>query len=53
MNTGCRECDKNFIVNNKQCPKHLLDYLKWVAESAKRDYEEAKAEYEYESYMKG
>jgi len=38
MNTGCRECDKTFIANGDRCPKHKLEYLKWVAEQAQNDY---------------
>lgn len=38
MNTGCKQCDKNFIINGDRCPKHKLEYLKWVAESAQNDY---------------
>ena len=45
MNTGCPQCDKNFIENGDRCPKHKLEYLKWVAESAQNDYiEELKAQ---------
>ena len=40
MNSGCRKCDKNFIEYGRQCPKHLLEYLKWVAEQAQDDYME-------------
>ena len=40
INTGCRECDKNFILNGDRCPKHRLEYLKWVAEQAQDDYME-------------
>ena len=42
VNTGCPECDRNFIVNGDYCPKHKLEYLKWIAESAQKDYEEAR-----------
>jgi len=38
MNTGCKQCDKNFIKNNDMCPKHRLEYKKWVAETAQNDY---------------
>ena len=38
MNTGCKQCDKNFIANGDRCPKHRLEYLKWVADTAQNDY---------------
>ncbi len=45
MNTGCAECDKNFIVHGDRCPKHKLEYLKWLVESAQNDYlDELKAQ---------
>ena len=40
MNSGCRKCDKNFILNGDRCPKHRLEYKKWVAEQAQDDYME-------------
>ena len=48
MNTGCPACDRDFINNGERCPKHKLEYLKWVAESAQKDYKEAKEQYEQE-----
>ncbi len=48
INTGCPDCDRNFIDNGDYCPKHKVEYLKWAAETAQKDYEEAKAKYEKE-----
>lgn len=45
MNTGCKQCDKAFVEKGDRCPKHKLEYLKWVAETAQKDYlEELKAQ---------
>lgn len=45
MNTGCPDCDKNFIENLDMCPKHKLEYLKWAAENAQKEYmDELKAQ---------
>ena len=46
MNTGCPDCDRNFEVNGDYCPKCKVEYLKCMAETAQKEYEEAKAEYE-------
>ena len=49
MNTGCSDCNKiqtETGSNIRLCPKCELDYLKWYADTAQREYEEAKAEYE-------
>ena len=46
MNTGCPECDNEMPLNGKRCPKHNVEYLEWLAETAKQDYEEAKKQYE-------
>lgn len=45
INTGCSDCDKNFIINGDMCPKCKLDYLRIMAEQAQKDYlEELKAQ---------
>ena len=38
VNTGCADCDRNFIDNEDYCPKHKLEYLKIMAEQAQNDY---------------
>ena len=48
MDTGCPECDRSSLVNGKRCPKHHVEYLEWIAEAAKQDYDTARKEYEAE-----
>ncbi len=38
MNTGCPDCDRTSLSGTHFCPKHLLEYLKWIAESAQINY---------------
>ena len=33
MDTGCPKCNEHGL-----CPKHKLEYLKWVAETAQNEY---------------
>ena len=40
MNTGCPDCDRNFIDNSDYCPKHRLEHLKWEHETALSAYED-------------
>lgn len=49
--TGCPDCDKarKLTDSNLQlCLKHNVEHLKWCAEVAQKDYEEAKAKLEIE-----
>lgn len=41
MDTGCPNCNRNFIENQDYCPKHKVEYLKAAAENAQMVYEEA------------
>lgn len=48
MTTGCPDCDRTSLSGTPFCPKHRVEYLKWVADAAKNDYEKAKNQYEQE-----
>lgn len=51
MKTGCAKCDKVQAETNsniRMCPEHELEELKWFAEVAQQDYQEAKQKYEQE-----
>ena len=48
MKTGCKDCDKVQAQTGsvvQLCPKHTVEYLKWCADNAKREYEETKRKY--------
>ena len=39
MNTGCPKCDTTTLIGMRDlCPKHKLEYLKWVADTAQNEY---------------
>ncbi len=49
MNTGCPDCDKVQAQTGSAvqlCLKHTVEHLKWCADNAQKEYEEANAKYE-------